>query len=48
MQAVTGVFASQAKADNAIETLLANGVTANQITLLTPGNRVRRADPVAD
>ena len=47
MQAVTGVFTSQAKADNAIETLLANGVTANQITLLTPGNRVRRADPVA-
>jgi len=39
MQAVTGVFASQDRADYAIETLLENGVTANQITLLTPGER---------
>ena len=46
MQAVTGVFASQAKADDAIETLLSNGVPADKITLLTPGNRVRKADPI--
>lgn len=46
MQAVTGVFASQAKADDAIETLLSNGVSADKITLLTPGSRVRKADPI--
>jgi len=39
MQAVTGVFATQDRADQAIETLLANGVPASQITLLTPGER---------
>src|ERR1700733_4854964 len=46
MQAVTGVFASQAKADHAIESLLSNGVVADKITLLTPGARRRAADPV--
>jgi len=39
MQAVTGVFASQAHADHAIETLLSNGVRAYNITLLAPGER---------
>lgn len=46
MQAVTGVFASQAKADHAIETLLSNGVAADKITLLTPGNRRRQAETI--
>jgi hypothetical protein len=46
MQAVTGVFASQAEADHAIETLLSNGVAADKITLLTPGNRRRQTDPI--
>ena len=46
MQAVTGVFASQDRADGAIETLLANGVTANQITLLTAGDRRRQPERV--
>ncbi len=46
MQAVTGVFASQAGADHAIETLLANGVTAHRINLLAPGSRRRQPDPV--
>jgi hypothetical protein len=46
MQAVTGVFASQAKADHAIETLLSNGVVADKITLLTPGSRRIHAEPI--
>jgi hypothetical protein len=46
MQAVTGVFASQAKADHAIETMLSNGVGADKITLLTPGSRRRQAEPI--
>jgi hypothetical protein len=48
MQAVTGVFASQAKADRAIETLLSNRVSADKITLLTPGNRRRQAEVPVD
>jgi hypothetical protein len=46
MQAVTGVFASQARADHAIETLLSHGIAAERITLLTPGNRRKRPEPV--
>jgi hypothetical protein len=46
MQAVTGVFSSQAKADYAIESLLSNGVVADKITLLTPGTRRRATDPI--
>jgi hypothetical protein len=46
MQAVTGVFASEAKADHAIETLLSNGIAADKITLLTPGNRRKQAESI--
>lgn len=46
MQAVTGVFSSQTEGDHAIETLLSNGIAADKITLLTPGNRRRQAEPI--
>jgi hypothetical protein len=38
VQAVTGVFSSQSEADRAVETLTMNGVPADKITLLSPGN----------
>ncbi|HVM92461.1 MAG TPA: hypothetical protein VMT67_06590 [Terriglobales bacterium] len=44
MQAVSGVFASQAYADHAIETMLASGVNAYNITLLAPGERRRQPE----
>jgi len=46
MQAVTGVFPSQSHADRAIETMLSNGVSAYNITLLAPGERRRQPEPV--
>ena len=46
MQAVTGVFSSQAEADRAVETLTMNGVPADKITLLTPGNTQKELESV--
>jgi hypothetical protein len=41
MQAVTGVFASQAQAKQAVQKLQSSGLHADHITLLTPGKDVR-------
>lgn len=38
MQAVTGVFASEADAEQAVATLRSNGVSSDKITLLIPGD----------
>jgi hypothetical protein len=38
MQAVTGVFSSQAEAERAVKALRTSGIAADKITLLTPGN----------
>lgn len=38
MQAVTAVFSSQSDAERAVRTLRSTGVSADKITLLTPGN----------
>jgi hypothetical protein len=38
MQAVTGIFLTQKDAERAVATLAAGGVTADRITLLTPGS----------
>jgi hypothetical protein len=37
LQSVTGIFLSQSKAEHAVQTLLATGIPADKITLLTPG-----------
>ena len=38
MQAVTGVFSSQAKAKRAVHALQSTGIASDKITLLTPGD----------
>lgn len=38
MQAVTGVFSSQAAAGRAVKALISTGIAPKEITLLTPGN----------
>jgi hypothetical protein len=46
VQAVTGVFRVQADARRAVETLSSKGVSADKITLLTPGSRATDVDDV--
>ena len=37
MQAITGIFSSQAQAERAVTTLKSQGIPSDKITLLTPG-----------
>jgi hypothetical protein len=47
VQAVTGVFLSQADAQHAVEALRAKGIPADKITLLTPGTGREKLDSVS-
>jgi hypothetical protein len=47
MQAVTGVFLSEVDAHRAVESLLANHVPANRVTLLTPGSGRKELNSIA-
>jgi len=42
MQAVTGVFVSQTKAEQAVRKLQADGLQADKVTLLSPGGKGRK------
>jgi len=42
MQAVTGVFVSQTKAEQAVRKLQADGLQADRVTLLSPGGKGRK------
>jgi hypothetical protein len=46
MEAVTGIFSSHSKAEQAVRTLHANGVAEERITLLTPGNKGHQSQPI--
>jgi hypothetical protein len=46
MQAVTGIFSSQAQAERAVATLKSQGIPPDKITLLTPGAN-QQADPAS-
>jgi hypothetical protein len=46
MQAITGIFSSQAQAERAVATLKSQGVHSDKITLLTPGAN-KQADPAS-
>ncbi len=46
MQAVTGIFSSEANAHHAVEALISNGVPADKITVLTPGMATKGLEPV--
>jgi hypothetical protein len=41
MQAVTGIFSSQAQAERAVASLKSQGTEADKITLLTPGSKTQ-------
>jgi len=41
MQAVTGIFATQAQAERAVTSLKSQGIDSEKITFLTPGSRVQ-------
>ena len=40
MEAVTGIFPSQSEANQAVEKLRSSGVSAENLTLLVPGNNI--------
>jgi hypothetical protein len=46
MQAVTGIFSSQAQAERAVISLQSQGIDASKITLLTPGSKAQ-AEPAS-
>ena len=46
MQAVTGVFVSQADAQRAVDALRSKGVPSDKITLLTAGSSDKQAESV--
>jgi hypothetical protein len=47
MQAVTGIFSSQADAEGALEHLRDSGVPSDKITLLSPGETIKDFNAVS-